>query len=225
MALFHVRFAQRTFQLSVCEFNNEIVTNAHMQQIISSFLFSFRICTQTHTLHWEEKFFWTGWIVQLQQSSVSLSHVTPHFTAVEQEALKSQKIQYNLAHTLTNQHTHILLAYPRSSLCAVWHAPTDPSVSSTHTYSGPLFINLHFNTHSGCRQHICSQQSLGTVHVLSHTHIHSHTHTHTHKQVLGGWDLIADTDIRSPPAAELSACLPNQKTEWGPHSGAPVTVH
>lgn len=147
-------------------------------------------------------------LVELCTSSNALlvSCVTLRRAAVAQEVLKSPNMWSYLACTNKPAHTQ------RCAQLRARHTLADPSVSSTHTYWARLFINLHFNTHSGCRQHICSQQSLRTAHFLYPTH--------THKQVLCGWDLIADTDIRSPPrcwAVRLVARSEGrvESSQWG----------
>lgn len=44
--------------------------------------------------------------MKLEESFVSLSHVTLHLPAVGREVVKSQKIQYNLAHAFSQTATH-----------------------------------------------------------------------------------------------------------------------
>lgn len=79
----------------------------------------------------------------------------------------------NLEDALESTHTHTLKTTHTVSVRklrfahSLTHTSADPSVShthtDTHTHPSLAFINLHFNTHSGRRQHICSQQSFGTV--------------------------------------------------------------
>lgn len=82
--------------------------------------------------------------------------------------------RYNLTrHTLLQTATYTPRAHSSLSLCTVWSVRWPSNFVCTHV-TGTLFINLHFNTHSGCRQHICSQQSLRTVYSLSHAASHTH---------------------------------------------------
>lgn len=115
-------------------------------------------------------------------------------------------------------HTHTLHKQKLKFVLSMTDVPlTLQFRTHTHTLSRVSRSLIFISTHALDAISTCAPDNLLAPFALPFKY--------THIVALGGWDLIADTDIRSPPAAELSIWLPDQKTEWSPRSGASVTVH